>query len=170
MRSKNCSKCARGWIAALHKALAYLVVAGVLCTPAAAREVDRQEVAEAFAADAPQEKRIYCRDTKVFTLVAGTEYRACVDWRAQVRTRLIRAYAALDGPDEDVDANLNIARECFDLAVASQNDPYRAAFNEDIFLAGARAQFAACTSKFNLQRANKYSLNVYETGVWLGGR
>ena len=157
-------------IAALHKALAFLSVLAVGVAPAAAREVDRQEVAEIFAADVPQERRIYCRDTQVFTLADGSQYRACIDWRAQNRTRLIRTYAALDGPDEDIDANLAIARDCFDLAVASQNDPYRQAFDEDAFLAGARAQFAACARARNLQRIDQYSLSVYETGVWVGGR
>ena len=160
----------RGWIAALHKWVALLAVAGALAAPASAREVDRQEVAEAFAADVPQERKVYCRDTQVFTLTDGTEYRACIDWRAQNRTRLIRTYAALDGPDEDVEANLGIARDCFDLAVASQNDPYRDAFDERSFLTGARAQFAACAAARGLQRSNQYSIRVYETGVWMGGR
>lgn len=141
-----------------------------LASPAAAREVDRQEVAEFFAADVPQERRVYCRDTQVFTLADGSQYRACIDWRAQNRTRLIRTYAALDGPDEDIDANLAIARDCFDLAVASQNDPYRETFDEKAFLTGARAQFALCATNRNLQRSNRYSMSVYETGVWIGGR
>ncbi len=141
-----------------------------MASPATAREVDRQEVAEVFAADVAQERRIYCRDTQVFTLADGTEYRACVDWRAQNRTRLVRTYAALDGPDEDIDANLRVARDCFDIAVASQNDPYRENFDERAFLAGARAQFALCATSRNLQRADKYSISVYETGVWTGGR
>ncbi|RGP40960.1 hypothetical protein BPTFM16_01255 [Altererythrobacter insulae] len=170
MRSRNCSKRVKASTAALHKLALLLPLIALTCAPASAREVDRQEVAEVFAADVPQERRVYCRDTQVFTLTDGTEYRACVDWRAQNRTRLIRTYAALDGPDEDIDANLAIARDCFDLAVASQNDPYRKAFDGDTFLAGARAQFALCARNRNLQRTDKYSLRVYETAVWTGGR
>nr|WP_298928759.1 hypothetical protein [uncultured Erythrobacter sp.] len=146
---------------------------GVVCavaTPASAREVDRQEVAERFAEDVQQEQRLYCRDTQMFTLSDGTRHRACVDWRAQNRTRVIRSYAALNGPEVDADANLDAARECFDLAVASMNDPYRQAFDQDAFLAGARAQFGACAVARNLQRTSEYTLRVYETGVWLGGR
>jgi hypothetical protein len=138
--------------------------------PATAREVDRQEVDEQFAPHSPQERRLYCRDTREFTLIDGTKYRACVDWRAQVRTRVIRTYAALDGPNEDSDENLGVARDCFDLAIASQNDPYRQSFLKDPFLAGAREQFAACASLRNLQRAEQYSLRINETRVWLGGR
>lgn len=165
---------ARGSIAALHRTFAILAAIGVVSTPAfsplGAREVDRQEVAEVFALDAPQERRIYCRDTKMFTLDDGTEYRACVDWRAQNRTRLIRTYAALDGPDEDIDQNLAIALDCFDLAVASQNDPDRETFDDKPFLAGTRQHFALCAQARELQRTNQYKISVYETGVWVGGR
>ena len=152
-----------------------VVIAGflgavTLASPAQAREVDRAEVAEVFNDDVAQERRLYCRDTQTFTLADGTETRSCVDWRAQVRTRLIRSYAALDGPEVDADANLDLARDCFDLAIASQNDPYRTEFNEDLFLAGARAHFGLCARARGLQRSDEYSLRIYETGVWLGGR
>ena len=169
MLSRNCSKRAKGSIAALPRALAFLAVLGCLSAPAAALEVDRQEVAERFADGVEQQRRVYCRDTRLITLTDGTEYRACVDWRAQNRTRLIRTYASLDGPEGDVDANLDIARDCFDIAVASANDPYRERFDESTFLAAARAEFAHCTRARNLQQADQYSLSVYETGVWLGG-
>lgn len=139
-------------------------------TPASAREVDRQEVYETFNAEVEQEQRLYCRDTKVFKLDDGTEYRACVDWRAQNRTRIIRSYASLDGPEVDADANLDTARGCFDIAIASQNDPYRTEFNEDVFLAGARAVFTSCATSRQLARADEYSLRIYERGAWLGGR
>ena len=105
----------------------------------------------------------------MFTLADGTEYRACTNWRAQVRTRLIRIYAALDGPEEDTDQNIDLARQCFELAVASQNDPYREAFNQDAFLNGARQHFAMCARNTALQNADSYSLKVYDRGVWLGG-
>jgi len=117
----------------MRSLLVSFTLIALTATPAAAREVDRAEVAERFADDVPQEQRLYCRDTQVFTLADGVEYRACVDWRAQNRTRVIRSYAALDGPEVDADANLDLARTCFDLAVASQNDPYREAFNEELF-------------------------------------
>ncbi len=142
----------------------------MIASPISAREVDRAEVAEVFNPEVEQERRVYCRDTQVFTLADGTETRACVDWRAQVRTRLIRSYAALDGPEVDADANLDLARTCFDLAVASQNDPYRTELNEELFLAGARAHFGLCARARGLGRAGEYSLRIYETGVWLGGR
>lgn len=145
-------------------------IAVLTSAPAHAREVDRQEIAESFATDVPQEQRLYCRDTQLFTLADGTQYRACVDWRAQNRTRVIRSYAVLDGPETDADANLDQARDCFDLAVASQNDPYREIFDESLFLNGARQQFAFCAASRGLQRADEYSLRIYETGVWLGGR
>lgn len=138
--------------------------------PAAAREVDRQEVAEEFAPGVPQERRLYCRDTEMFTLADGTEYRACVDWRAQNRTRVVRSYAALDGPDEDSDASLSKARDCFNLAIASQNDPSRDSFDKGRFLAGAKAAFAACANIRQLLRINEYSLRIYDTRVWIGGR
>ncbi|MFL0356250.1 hypothetical protein ACI5KX_07185 [Erythrobacter sp. GH1-10] len=141
----------------------------MLCTPAIAREVDRAEIAEDFARDVPQEQRVYCSDTQMFTLADGTEYRACVNWRAQNRTRLVRIYAALDGPETDTDENLALARECFDLAVASQNDPARKVFDQDRFLAGARQHFALCASTRALQRADQYTMSVYDRGVWLGG-
>ena len=154
----------------MHKALAFLSVLAVGVAPAAAREVDRQEVAEIFAADVPQERRIYCRDTQVFTLADGREMRSCVDWRAQNRTRVARSYAALNGPETDSDENLDLARTCFELAVASQNDPYRDAFDADLFLAGARSHFSLCARSRGLQRSDEYSLRIYETAVWLGGR
>ena len=154
----------------MHNLLISLALAGALAAPVAAREVERQEVAEAFAEDVAQEQRLYCRDTQLFTLADGREMRACTDWRAQNRTRVIRSYAALDGPEVDADANLDLARSCFELAVASQNDPYRDAFNEEFFLAGARAHFGLCARARGLQRADEYSLRIYETGVWLGGR
>ncbi len=149
--------------------LASIALTALLTTPAAAREVDRQEVAEDFARDVASERRVYCSDTKLFTLADGTEYRACTNWRAQVRTRLIRIYAALDGPETDAPENLALARDCFELAVASQNDPERASFNEDNFLNGARHHFALCANASALQRADEYSLQVYDRGVWLGG-
>lgn len=154
----------------MRASFASLALAALLTAPLAAREVDRQEVDEIFAADVPQERKLYCRDTQVFTMPNGTEVRACLDWRAQNRTRLIRTYAALDGPDEDIDQNLDLARDCFDLAVASQNDPYRERFDEDAFLKGAREQFRYCAELRGLQRANQYKLRIYETGVWVGGR
>lgn len=150
------------------KSLVFIALIGVLAVPADARQVDQQEVAEVFATDVPQEKRLYCQDTRLFTLADGTEYRACIDWRAQNRTRLLRTYAALHGPDTDVDANLDLARTCFALAVASQNDPYRKAFDQDAFLDAARKHFAACAASRNLQRTDEYSLRLYDTGVWLG--
>ncbi|MBV7266750.1 hypothetical protein [Erythrobacter ani] len=150
--------------------LAFLALAALFTAPAAAREVDRQEVAEVFATDVPQERRLYCRDTQVFTLADGREYRACVDWRAQNRTRVVRTYAALDGPETDVDANLDLARACFDIAVASQNDPHRDSFDENAFLAGARAHFELCARSRNLERRGEYSLRIYDNAVWLGGR
>ena len=158
-------------MAALRSAFTALA-AGLLLTstPGAAREVDRQEVAEHFAPDVAQEQRIYCRDTQLFTLADGTQYRACVNWRAQNRTRVIRSYAVLDGPETDADANLDGARDCFDLAVASQNDPYRNSFDEGLFLNGARQQFELCATSRGLQRADEYSLRIHDTGVWLGGR
>ena len=170
MRSKNCLMHARRWIAALHKALAVPLIFALTAPPLHAREVDRQEIAEEFAEGVEQERRLYCRDTQLFTLTNGEEIRACIDWRAQNRTRLIRTYAALDGPDEDDDSNLNIARDCFDIAVASANDPYRESLDENLFLVAARTEFASCTTARNLQRDDTYSLRVYDTGVWVGGR
>ena len=153
----------------MPKALAlFPCLAAVLAAPASAREVDRAEIAEAFAPNVAPERRVYCADTQVFKLADGTEYRACVNWRAQSRSRLIRTYAALDGPDADTDANLAIARACFDLAVASQNDPYRTAFDANTFADGARAQFALCAKTRAMTRTDEYSLRVYERGVWLG--
>ena len=153
----------------MRTTLSSLALIVLLTGPATAREVDRAEIAEDFARDVPQEQRVYCSDTQVFTLADGTEHRACVNWRAQNRTRLIRIYAALDGPENDTAENLALARDCFDLAVASQNDPERASFNEDTFLAGARQHFTLCASTRVLQRADEYSLKVYDRGVWLGG-
>ena len=147
-----------------------LAAMAAAATPASAREVDRQEVHEAFTDPLVQERRMYCRDTQMVTLADGSEYRACTDWRAQNRTRIVRSYAALDGPDEDTDANLGLARDCFDMAVASMNDPYREVFDKDAFLAGAQVQFAACANSRQLQRADQYSLRIYATRVWLGGR
>jgi hypothetical protein len=154
---------------ALRSWIAFLAAAVALAAPAQAREVDRQEIAEEFAAGVQQQQRVYCADTQMFTLSDGTEFRACVDWRAQNRTRLVRTYAALDGPEADADANLGIARDCFDVAVASGNDPYREALNERAFLVRARAEFARCATNRNLQQAAQYSLRVYDIGVWLGG-
>ncbi|APE28358.1 hypothetical protein [Aurantiacibacter gangjinensis] len=150
-------------------ALAALAGMAIVAAPASAIEVDRQEVAERFAEGVEQQRRVYCRDTRLFTLTDGTERRACIDWRAQNRTRLIRTYASLDGPENDAAANLDIARDCFDTAVASANDPYRERFDESAFLAAARTEFARCVRTRNLQQADQYSLSVYETGVWLGG-
>ena len=82
---------------------ALAAAASTFAAPAAAREVDRQEIAEAFAPAIPQERRIYCRDTRMTTLTDGT-------------------------------------------------------------------QFAACAASRQLQSADKYSLRVYDTRVWLGGR
>ncbi|WP_299193175.1 hypothetical protein [uncultured Erythrobacter sp.] len=148
--------------------IASLVVAGALAAPASSREVDRQEVAEVFASDVAQEQRLYCRDTRLFTLADGREVHACIDWRAQNRTRLVRSYAALEGPEVDADENLDLARTCFELAVASQNDPNRTEFDPDQFLAGAREHFALCARTNALQQSGEYSLNIYERGVWLG--
>lgn len=156
-------------MATLLKSPVIVVMAGVLWTPASAREVDRQEVAEIFDAQTPRESYAYCRDTQLFTMTDGSEHRACVDWRAQTRTRLIRTYAILDGPDVDSDANLDMARDCFDIAVAGQNDPYRDRFDRDRFLANARAAFSQCAITRNLQRAKTYSLNLKDTAVWTGG-
>lgn len=143
---------------------------GALCVsvPTSAREVDRAEIAETFAPDVPPERRVYCADTQLFTLADGSEYRACVNWRAQNRSRLIRTYASLDGPETDTDANLEIARNCFDLAVASQNDPYRTTFDVDAFLNGARAHFAQCAETRIMEQTDQYEIRVYERGVWLG--
>ena len=154
----------------MRNALSACLLAALLAAPASAREVERQEVAEAFVEDVPQERRLYCRDTRVFILADGREMRSCIDWRAQNRTRVARSYAALDGPETDTDANLDLARTCFELAVASQNDPYRDAFDEDLFLAGARSHFSLCARSRGLQRTSEYSLRIYETAVWLGGR
>lgn len=153
----------------MRKLIALLAAAGALAAPAAAREVDRAEIAEDFAPGVPQERRVYCSDTVVVTLADGRDFRTCVNWRAQVRTRLLRIYAALDGPNEDTDENLALARECFDLAVASQNDPERKSFNKDAFLDGARQHFALCATTHQLQRANQYTMSIYDRGVWLGG-
>ncbi|BDI61455.1 hypothetical protein [Qipengyuania nanhaisediminis] len=154
----------------MRNALSACLLAALLAAPVSAREVERQEVAEAFAEDVPQERRLYCRDTQVVTLADGREMRACIDWRAQNRTRVVRTYAALDGPETDQDANLDLARACFEIAVASQNDPYRTAFDADLFLAGARSHFDLCSRARGLARSGEYSLRLYETGVWLGGR
>ena len=152
------------------KSLALFSLAVLATTaPLSAREVERQEVAERFDTEAAQERQIFCRDTKVFTLSDGSEYRACVNWRAQNRTRVIRTYAALDGPEEDSDENLDLARECFEMAVASQNDPYRTTFVKSAFIAGAQIQFGVCARDRKLKLAEDYSLRTYETGVWLGG-
>ena len=126
-------------------------------------------MAEAFDPNTPRESYTYCSDTQLFTMADGTEYRACVDWRAQTRTKLIRTYAILEGPDIDSDANLGLARDCFDIAVAGQNDPYRERFDRDRFLAGARAAFAQCNAARQLQRPNSYKLNLKDTPVWTGG-
>lgn len=155
--------------ALMRPAIALLAATVLHSVPVAAREVDRAEIAENFAEGVPQEQRVYCSDTQMFALADGTEMRACTNWRAQVRTRLIRIYAALDGPEEDTDANLALARECFDLAVASQNDPARAVFDQDRFLAGARQHFAMCANTRTLQHTDQYSLSIYDRGVWLGG-
>ncbi|MDA0820742.1 MAG: hypothetical protein O3C52_00735 [Proteobacteria bacterium] len=58
--------------------------------PAAAREVDRAEITEAFAPNVAPERRVYCSDTQMETLADGSEYRACVNWRAQSKSCLIR--------------------------------------------------------------------------------
>ena len=145
------------------------VACTLLAAPTSAREVDRQEVAERFDEQTPRESYTYCADTQLFTLADGTQYRACVDWRAQTRTRLVRTYAILDGPDADTDENLDLARDCFDIAVASRNDPYRKLFDRDRFLAEARAAFAQCNLSRSLQRANTYNLDLKDTAVWTGG-
>ncbi|QFT78238.1 hypothetical protein FIU90_11875 [Erythrobacter sp. THAF29] len=149
--------------------IAAAVIGALPAAPASAREIDRAEIAEDFAEGVASERKVYCSDTSVMTLADGTEYRACVNWRAQVRTRLVRVYAALDGPEEDADANIDKARDCFDIAVASQNDPYRKTFDQDAFLAGARQHFAACAANTALQKPDQYRLKVYDRGVWLGG-
>jgi hypothetical protein len=151
--------------------LSIAIIATTACQAStlAAREVDRAELAENFVEDVPQEKKVFCRDTQVFTLTDGSEVRACVDWRAQVRTRLLRTYAALDGPETDNGDNLTIARECFDLAVAAANDPLRTSFDENLILAKANAEFSACARARNLLRRGSYSLRIYRRGVWLGG-
>ena len=82
------------------KSLATFLLIASLGVQASAREVDRQEVAERFDHDVPQEQRLYCSDTQMFTLADAVEYRACVNWRAQNRTRVVRSYAALDGPED----------------------------------------------------------------------
>jgi len=99
-------------IAALLKQVSLLCLLALSAFPAAAREVHRAEIAEAFDPTVAPERRVYCSDTQVVTLVDGTEYRACVNWRAQSKSRLIRTYAALEGPDSDTDANVEIARAC----------------------------------------------------------
>ena len=144
------------------------LVAG-LAPAAVAQQVDRQEIAEAFDTETPRETYSYCQDTRLFTIADGSEYRACVDWRAQTRTRLIRTYAVLDGPTGDADANLAIARDCFDIAVASQNDPYRDVFDADAFLSGARAVFRDCARTRGLRRGDIYTLSIANVGVWSGG-
>ena len=68
----------------------------------------------------------------------------------------------------DTDANLEIARNCFDLAVASQNDPYRTAFDANTFLDGARAHFALCVEARAMEHTDQYEIRIYERGVWLG--
>lgn len=150
------------------KAFASLPLLAAIAVPAGAREVDRAEIAEAFAPNVAPERRVYCADTQMVTLTDGNEYRACVNWRAQSRSRLIRTYAALEGPDTDTDANLEIARTCFDLAVASQNDPYRTTFDASTFIDGARTEFTLCAANRAMMRTSEYSLRVYERGVWLG--
>lgn len=155
-------------IAALLKQVSLLCLLALSAFPAAAREVHRAEIGEDFAPNVAPERRVYCSDTQVVTLADGTEYRACVNWRAQSKSRLIRTYAALEGPDSDTDANVEIARACFDLAVASQNDPYRTAFDVNTFVDGARAHFSLSAKTRAMMRTNEYSLRVYERGVWLG--
>lgn len=81
----------------------------------------------------------------------------------------MRTYAGLEGPETDSPENLAIARDCFDLAVASQNDPERVTFDQDRFLAGARQQFAQCAAARPFASADQYSLTLYDRGVWLGG-
>ena len=156
-------------MARLRKAAAPLLAMAALSTPAMAQQVDRQEIAEAFDTEVPRETYAYCQDTQLFTMADGSEYRACVDWRAQTRTRLIRTYAVLDGPPGDSDANLAAARDCFDIAVASQNDPYREAFDADRFLAGARSVFRDCATRRGLARGDTYTLSISNVGVWSGG-
>ena len=138
--------------------------------PLSAREVDRQEVDEQFAADVPVERKLYCGDTQIFTMPNGVEVTACINWKAQSRTRLARTYAILEGPETDVDRNLATARECFAMAVASQNDPYRNAFNGDLFLKAAKEQFKYCAGILGLQRAGQYEVKLKTTGVWVGGK
>lgn len=171
MRSRNCSKRARALIAALRKlALALPLLALLTAAPLSAREVDRQEVDEQFAADVPVERQLYCGDTQIFTMPNGAEVTACINWKAQSRTRLVRTYAILDGPETDVDRNLATARECFAMAVASQNDPYRTAFDGDRFLKATQEQFKYCASILGLQRTGQYEIKLKTTGVWVGGK
>lgn len=157
------------WVAALRKLFASLLAISLISPQVSAREVDRAEIAEDFASDVPQEQRVFCSDTQIVTLTDGTQRRACMNWRAENRTRLIRLYASLEGPETDTPENLAIARDCFDLAVASQNDPDRVTFDQDRFLTGARQQFAQCTAARPFASADQYSLALYDRGVWLGG-
>ncbi|MEP2736095.1 MAG: hypothetical protein ABJP34_07325 [Erythrobacter sp.] len=138
--------------------------------PASAREVDRQEVDEQFMQHLPQERKLYCLETKAFTMTDGSERSACVNWRAQVRTRSVRTYAALNGPEEDSSENIGVAKNCFALAVASQNAPDRATFNKDSFLAGARTEFAASALANAMQNTDAYRIRTYRKRFWLGGR
>jgi hypothetical protein len=153
----------------LHKLSASLLLISLVSPQVSAREVDRAEVAEDFARDVPQEQRVFCSDTQIVTLTDGTQRRACMNWRAENKTRLMRLYASLEGPETDSPENLAIARDCFDLAVASQNDPDRISFDQDRFLAGARQQFAQCAAARPFASADQYSLTLYDRGVWLGG-
>ncbi len=155
-------------IAALLKQVSLLCLLALSAFPVAAREVDRAKIAEAFAPNVAPERRVYCSDTQVVTLADGSDYHVYVNWRAQCKSRLIRTYAALEGPDSDTDANVEIARAGFDLAVASQNDPYRTAFDANTFVDGARAHFGLRAKTRAMMRTNEYSLCVYERGVWLG--
>ena len=152
------------------KGLLAFPVLAFLAAPLSAREIDRQEVDEQFASDVPVERKLYCRDTKPYTMPNGTQITACTDWRAQNRTRLVRTYAVLDGPETDIDRNLATARECFEMAVASQNDPYRESFDADLFLKAAKEQFTYCASILGLQRTNQYTIKLKTAGVWVGGR
>jgi len=156
-------------MAALRKRIASLCLVNLVSAPLCAREVDRAEVAEEFARDVPQEQRVFCSDTQMITLTDGTQRRACTNWRAENKSRVIRLYASLVGPETDSVESLAIARDCFDLAVASQNDPDRVNFDKGQFLAGARQQFAQCAAAHPFASADQYSLTLYDRGVWLGG-
>ena len=139
-----------------------LLLAAACAAPAQAREIDRQEIGEVFADENAPERRVYCRDTRLFTLSTNEEVRACINWRAQQRSMVRRTYAVLDGPDLDTAARLRIVRDCFDIAVAAgQKD--EAGVDQPDFLDVTRAEFNACLAAQSVAEPANYTIRTIQS-------